>query len=55
VTIFYTNNKVWSYGVTIWEILTLGETPFEYLNIDQVINLIPFYFSFKINNFFLNR
>lgn len=46
---FTNKSDIWSYGITIWEILTAGEQPYQGLNYHQVnfINLTCFYFQLK--------
>jgi hypothetical protein len=30
----------WAYGVTLWEIFTLGRTPYEHMGIRDVVNML---------------
>ncbi|CAF3612663.1 unnamed protein product [Rotaria sordida] len=38
--IFTSNSDIWSFGIVLWEIITLGQVPYSPLNNQQVISLI---------------
>ncbi|XP_070550421.1 tyrosine kinase receptor Cad96Ca-like [Ptychodera flava] len=39
-SIYTTKSDVWSYGIVLWEIVTLGSTPYAALSSNQVINML---------------
>ena len=38
--VFTSQSDVWSFGIVVWEIITLGQVPYSPLNNQQVISLI---------------
>ena len=48
--IYTTKSDVWSFGVLIWEIITLGYQPYLGLENNQVIEYIKNGFRLKISN-----
>jgi len=51
--IFSSKTDVWSFGVVLWEIVTLGSTPYPGMSAGEVISINIFKMINKCKNFYL--